>query len=97
MQAVESIKIQKVSKGCVAFSIDAKEASESWKRLWIVYLTEEGSKDLEDMQGQKVLELPGAKRKLLVNGSEVLETPVDVLDDKKVPVFADGVTIFGEI
>lgn len=97
MQAVDSVKIQKVSKGCVAFSIDAKEPSESWKRLWIVYLTEEGSKALAEEQGQKVLELPKAKRMLLVNGKEVLKTPAKAEHEEKVPVFADGVTIFGEI
>lgn len=97
MQAVDAVKIHKIFKGCVAFSIDTKKAEKGWKRLWIVYLTEEGSKELEDVHGQKILELPKAKRVLLACATKELETPMDIEDTEKVPVFADGVTIFAEI
>ena len=97
MDAVSGIQFHKVGDGCVAFSVEASEKEEPWKRLWVVYTTKAGVDVLGEVNEQKVLTLPKAKRVLLSNGKEILKTPITIESTELIPVCAGGVTILGEM
>ena len=92
MKALKQFTFYETQPECVAFSVDASDAENPWKRLWVIYAKPEEGCEEE----QRTLQLPKARRVLISDGRTVCEHPSRVTEGEDVTVVCSAVTVFGE-